>query len=85
MVLPHTAAGIAVLGFILLGIAGRIIKGRFFAYFFIEPNVFDAEDITAMSLSVHKSIIRSLDDAGIDISKLRVKQTFRGGRRGDEV
>lgn len=77
--------GFAILGFILLGIAGRIIKGRFFAYFFIEPNVFDAEDITAMSLSVHKSILRSLDDAGIDISKLRVKQTFKGGRRDDEV
>lgn len=77
--------GFACLEFILLGIAGRIIKGRFFAYFFIEPNVFDAEDITAMSLSVHKSILHSLDNAGIDISKLRVKQTFKGGRRDDEV
>jgi len=55
------------------------------AYFFIEPNVFDAEDITAMSLSVHKSVLRALDSAGIDSSKLRLKQDFKGGRRDQVV
>lgn len=77
--------GFALLAAFGLAIAGRIFKGGFLAYFFIEPNVFDAEDITAMSLSVHKSIIRSLDISGIDISKLRIKEKFTGGRRGEDL
>lgn len=47
--------------------------------------MFDAEDITAMGLSVHKTIIRCLDTAGIDISKLRLKRDFKGGRRDETV
>jgi hypothetical protein len=70
---------------LVVAIAGRIFKGRFSAFFIIEPNVFDAEDITAMGLSAHKSILRALDSAGIDVSKLRVKQDFQGGRRGEKV
>jgi hypothetical protein len=68
----------------ILGFGGRIFKGSFLAFFFVEPNLFDADDITAMSLSTHKSILRALDGAGIDVSKLRLKQDFKGGRR-DEV
>ena len=70
---------------IILAIAGRIIKGRFTAYFFVEPNVFDADDITAMSISVHKSVLRALDSAGIDSSKLRLKRDFKAGRKDDVV
>lgn len=69
----------------LLVAGGRILKGHSWAFFLVEPNIFDAEDITAMSLSAHKSILRALDNSGIDISKLRLKQTFKGGRRGEEV
>jgi hypothetical protein len=81
---------LATLGFLILFVflmatVGRLIKGDNLAYFFIEPSWFDAEDITAMGLSVHKSILRSLDASGIDISKLRLKQTFKGGRRDVEV
>lgn len=74
-----------ILAAIGLAIAGRIMKGSFLAYFFIEPNLFDAEDITAMGLSAHKSILRALDNTGIDISKLRLKRDFKGGRRGETV
>jgi hypothetical protein len=77
--------GYLVLTAIVLAVVGRVIKGNFLAYFFIEPNVFDAEDITAMSLSVHKSVLRALDSAGIDSSKLRLKQDFKGGRRDQVV
>jgi len=70
---------------ILLAIAGRVIKGSFLAYFFVEPNIFDAEDITAMSLAAHYSVLRALDKAGIDTSQLRIKQKFTGGRRGEDV
>ncbi len=77
--------GLLILAAILIAIAGRVVKGSFLAFFFIEPNMFDAEDITAMSLSVHKSLLRALDTSGIDISKLRLKRDFKGGRRGDAV
>lgn len=70
---------------VILAIAGRVIKGSFLAYFFVEPNIFDAEDITAMSLAAHYSILRALDKAGIDTSQLRIKQKFTGGRRGEDV
>ena len=70
---------------VLAAIAGRIFKGSFMAFFFIEPNIFDAEDITAMSLSAHKSLLRALDNSGIDVTKLRLKREFKGGRRGEDV
>ena len=55
------------------------------AFFVIEPNLFDADDITAMSLTAHKSLLRAMDSSGIDMSKLRLKQDFQGGRRGERV
>ena len=57
----------------LVSYAGRAIKGYSFYYFLIHPSVFDAEDITAMSLSAHYALLRSLDNAGVDTSKLRIK------------
>jgi len=75
---------LGILAAIILGFSGRIFKGSFLAFFFVEPNLFDADDITAMSLSAHKSILRALDSGGIDVSKLRLKKDFKGGRR-DEV
>ncbi len=73
--------GFAILAAVILGVAGRVMKGSFWAYFFIEPSYFDADDITAMSLSAHKSLLRALDSVGIELSKLRIKQDFKGGRR----
>ncbi len=70
---------------IILAVVGRVVKGSMFAYFIIEPNVFDAEDITVMSISVHKSVLRALDSAGIDSSKLRFKHDFKGGRKDNVV
>jgi hypothetical protein len=68
-----------------VGFLGRMLKGSSVAFFFIEPNLFDAEDITAMSLSVHKSLLRALDKEGIDTSQLRLKQSFKGGRREEDI
>jgi hypothetical protein len=76
---------IFILGAIVIGVISRLIRGNFMAFFFIEPNIFDAEDITAMSLSTHKSILRALDTTGIDITKLRLKRDFKGGRLGETV
>jgi hypothetical protein len=71
--------------FLIVAVAGRVMKGNFLAFFFIEPTIFDADDITAMSLSSHKSLIRALDNTGIDVTKLRLKQNFKGGRRGEDL
>ena len=68
-----------------VGWLGRMTKGSTAAYFFIEPNLFDAEDITAMSFAAHKSILRALDKTGIDTSQLRLKQQFKGGRTTETV
>jgi hypothetical protein len=76
---------IALIEFSLIALVGRIMKGDYLAFFFEETTVFDADDITAMSFSAHKSLLRALDNTGIDISKLRLKQDFQGGRRGEKV
>lgn len=67
--------------FILMWLIGRFFKQDGLSLFFIEPTLFDAEDITGMSLSAHKSLLRALDSVGIESSKLRIKRDFKGGRR----
>jgi len=66
---------------LLVAFAGNAIKADPLAFFLIEPSYFDADDITAMSLSVHYSVLRALDKVGIDSSKLRLKHEFKGGRK----
>lgn len=65
--------------------AGILFKQNIFAFILKEPSVFDQEDIAAMSLTVHKTLLRALDTAGIDVSKLRLKGEFRAGRRGEKI
>ena len=64
---------------------GRFLKGDPYFYLTNQPNEFDAEDVTAMNLAIHKTLLRVLDSKGIDISKLRLKQDFKGGRRDENV
>jgi hypothetical protein len=83
------AAGAAVFTLLieiaLIALAGRLLKGDLLAFFFVEPTVFDADDVTAMNFAIHLSLLRALDQAGIDLSKLRLKPSFKGGRRGEDV
>jgi hypothetical protein len=76
-----TTAGLIVLLFII----GLLFKKSALYFITIQPNLFDAEDIAAMSLSVHRSVLRALDNTGIDTSKLRLKSKFTGGRRNEEM
>jgi len=69
----------------IVAIAGLIIRKNLLAFILKEPNIFDADDITAMNLSVHKSILRVLDEVGIDNSKLRLKGPYKSGRSGEVV
>jgi hypothetical protein len=74
-----------ILQIIILLILGAQIKGYSLAFFFVEPTYFDVDDITAMSFSAHYSILRALDKAGIDTTKLRLKREYKTNRRGDTV
>lgn len=70
---------------LLLAFAGYVVRGDPLAFFLVQPNYFDTDDITAMSLSVHYSVLRALDKAGIDSSKLRLKRDFKTGRKGNTI
>jgi hypothetical protein len=76
--------GVILISF-LMALAGHYIKGDLLAFFLIEPNYFDVDDIIAMSVSVHYSVQRALDKAGIDTAKLRLKRDFKGSRKGNIV
>jgi len=71
---------------ILLGavVVGFVLRRNLLAFILKEPSIFDADDIIAMNLSVHKSMLRALDSAGIDVDKLRLKSVFKS-RRGEEI
>lgn len=69
----------------MIAFAGRAIKNDSLAYFFIEPTVFDADNIASMNLAVHKALLRALDKEGIDTSQLRLKQSFKGGRKNEDI
>lgn len=65
---------------IIVGIAGLLFRRDFLGFFFIEPNVFDADDIVAMGLAVHKSVLKALERVGIDATMLRSKPEFQSKR-----
>ncbi|HID62880.1 MAG TPA: hypothetical protein EYP49_09115 [Anaerolineae bacterium] len=73
--------GLSILFAFLVGGAGLVVKRNPLAFFRKELDAFDADDITAMTLAVHKSLLQAIDVVGIDIHLLRVKEQFRGGRR----
>jgi hypothetical protein len=77
--------GAFLIALFLLIVAGIFIKKQPLYYLLVQPNQFDVEDISAMSIAVHKSILRVLDDAGIDVSQLRTKEQFTGGRKGENI
>ena len=73
--------GLSILFAALVAGAGFVLKRNPLAFFFKELDAFDADDITAMTLAVHKSLLQAIDAVGIDIRLLRVKEQFHGGRR----
>ena len=61
--------------------AGNLMKHDPMAFFFKEIDRFEADDISAMTLGVHKSVQQAADAIGFDVQLLRAKTEFRGGRR----
>jgi hypothetical protein len=66
---------------ILVGLLGLILRGNPLAFFLRDPDYFDAQDITAVTIAVDKTLRQAADSAGIDASLLRPKEQFRGGKR----
>ncbi len=65
----------------LVGLAGRFVRGNFLGFFLKQLSPFDVDDITAMQLAVHHSLLEAADVAGISQNLLRAKETFHGGQR----
>lgn len=65
----------------LIGLAGKIIHGSWLHFYIKQLTPFDTDDITAMSLAVHHSLLQSADVAGINAQLIRPKGEFRGGQR----
>lgn len=65
----------------IVGVAGRVLRGSFTAFFMREVDHFVADDLAAMSLSTHKTILAAVDAAGLDVDLLRSKREFRAGQR----
>lgn len=66
---------------LLVLIAGKVYKNNSMEFFFIQIDHFVANDITAIMLAVHHSLLQSLDMVGIDRSILREKKQFYAGQR----
>jgi hypothetical protein len=61
-------------------ILGKVLRNSPWAFFVQEIDLFAADDITAMMLATHKSLLRALDIVGVESSTLRSKSSFRAGR-----
>ena len=64
---------------------GIMRHGHPLAYFLAIPNIFDADDAIALSLSVHKTVVHALDKAGIDTTALHSRASTTKGRLAEEV
>jgi hypothetical protein len=82
-VLP-AAIAFFVFELLLVALAGYFLRGDFFAYFFVEPTVFDAEDVAAMSLTVHKVVQDAVKKSGVETALL-AKADFKGGRKSEQT
>jgi hypothetical protein len=66
---------------VAVGFAGRVFRGGWLGFFFKELTPFDANDIAALTLAVHHSLLQAADVVGIDVHQLRAKELFRSGER----
>ncbi len=64
---------------LLVAIISRVFRGNLLALFFKELTFFDAHDIAATGMAVHRSLLNAADRIGIDTHVLRVKEQFQTG------
>lgn len=71
-----TLITILLLEIIPIAAAGFLIRRNPLSFFLVEPNAFDAEDITTMSMTAHHALINALAHSGIPRDTLRPKAIF---------
>lgn len=79
-------AGVLIFASLLIGTAafGHFLRNDPLYYFYVEPTIFDAENVAALSTTVHQVLLHAVDSAGIDITKIPEK-VVNSGRRSDRI
>ena len=67
------AFNVAILGLI----AGKVMKGDIWYMFIEKPEVAALQELSALAMAVHQSLITSVKKAGLEETSLRVKDTFK--------
>lgn len=70
---------------LIVALAGFFLRGDFLAYFFVEPTIFDAEDVIALSLSVHKGLQKAVAETGTSVKAWESKTNFKSGRKSEAL
>jgi len=73
--------GIAIAGAILLAVAGSQFRHNPMFFFFKQLNEFDLDNIGALAIGSHKTMLHALDAVGIQEQTLRLKEHFMAGSR----
>ncbi len=60
-------------------IAGKVLHGDLFSFLIQKPDLLAQQDLAAMSLAVHQSLHKAIENSGVDLSALRAKNVFKGG------
>lgn len=63
------------------GLIGLMQRGNAAAFFIEEIDTFTADDITAMMMSVHKTLLVAVDEAGLRTDLLHEKGQYYAGQR----
>ncbi len=64
---------------VIAALLGLILKGNLLFFFVEVAGKFGEDDISALTLAVHQCLLKAVEDAGLDASKMRLKKNFRGG------
>lgn len=67
--------------FVVAGLIGLFFYGSFTTFFIAEIDKFAADDVTAMMIGVHKTLLASVDQAGLKADLLRDKTQYHAGQR----
>ena len=69
----------------LLGYLGRMVRNDPLAFFVAETNDFEIQDLRALLLTTHYTLLQSADAVGIDVSRLRAKEKFGSDKLGSAI
>jgi hypothetical protein len=64
---------------ILALIAGYVWKGNFWYFFMSAPGELAKDELSGLTMSVHHCLLAAAEKAGLDVEKIRAKNTFRAG------